>query len=111
MKLTTILHENDEFAFDITPNNGNQPQPVPAANIVPAAIAPQDPADKVTLDVPLLIRLLEWAKEDAKDDMQLHKVSEKLITLSKNEQPLTMQNYDEIVNSDANNVALDIKKA
>jgi hypothetical protein len=42
-----------------------------------------DPSiDTVTLDVPLLIRLLEFAREDASDDMALHSATENLINLS-----------------------------
>ncbi len=36
-----------------------------------------NPTDKLTLDVPLFIRLLEYAKEDAKTDMDLHTATEK----------------------------------
>jgi hypothetical protein len=56
-----------------------------------------NPVDTVTLDIPLLIRLLEYAKEDAKTDMDLHRVSEKLIQLSKEGNMLSMDQYDEIV--------------
>jgi hypothetical protein len=41
-----------------------------------------NPSDKVTLDIPLFIRLLEYAREDAKTDMDLHNVDEKAITAS-----------------------------
>ncbi len=59
---------------------------------------PQDnPKDVITLDVPLFIRLLEYAKEDAKDDMDLHKVSERIIALSSEGSILDMSNYDQIV--------------
>ncbi len=53
--------------------------------------------DAVKLDVPLLIRLLEYAKEDAKTDMDLHNVAEKLIEMSKHGDTLTMDEYDAIV--------------
>ena len=52
--------------------------------------------DTITLDIPLMIRLLEYAREDAKDDMDLHSVTEKMIELSKNGN-LTMSDYDQIV--------------
>jgi len=56
-----------------------------------------DPTDTVTVDVPLLIRLLEYAREDAKTDMDLHSVTEKLIAFSKEHATLTMAQYDAIV--------------
>jgi hypothetical protein len=38
-----------------------------------------DKEDTITFDIPLFIRVLEFAREDAKDDMSLHKMTEKLI--------------------------------
>lgn len=56
-----------------------------------------DTIDVITMDVPLLLRMLEYAKEDAKTDMDLHKVTEKLIQLSKEKDKLTMDCYNTIV--------------
>jgi hypothetical protein len=56
-----------------------------------------DAVDTVTVDIPLLLRLLEYAKEDAKTDMDLHNVTEKLISLSKEYDSLSMDQYDAIV--------------
>lgn len=56
-----------------------------------------NPQDKVTLDIPLFIRLLEYAKEDAKTDMDLHKVAENILKLSTSGKTLDMGSYDEIV--------------
>jgi len=56
-----------------------------------------NPKDKITLDVPLFIRLLEYAREDAKTDMDLHNVAENVIILSENGATLTMSNYNDIV--------------
>jgi hypothetical protein len=59
-----------------------------------------NPADKVTLDIPLLIRLLEYAREDAKTDMDLHDLTEKLIALgSEAGHTLTMADYDSLIPS------------
>ena len=55
--------------------------------------------DVVSVDVPLLIRLLEYAREDAKTDMDLHNVAERLIALSQEGTTLTMQDYDTICNT------------
>lgn len=57
----------------------------------------ENPEDTVTMDIPLLIRLLEYAREDAETDMDLHNVTDMLIELSKDGDVLTMDNYDQIV--------------
>jgi hypothetical protein len=41
-----------------------------------------NPVDTVRLNIPLFIRLLEYAREDAKTDMDLHDVVERVIKLS-----------------------------
>jgi len=60
-----------------------------------------NPEDKITVDIPLFIRLLEFAREDAKADLDLHVVAENAIELSQGGTTLTMDNYDDIV-KDAN---------
>jgi hypothetical protein len=57
-----------------------------------------NPQDEITMDVPLLIRLLEYAREDAKTDMDLHNVAEQLIKLS-GQGCLSMEQYEQIVGS------------
>ena len=67
--------------------------------IRPAAQAMEEganPTDTVTMDIPLMIRLFEYAREDAKTDMDLHNVAERLIKLSAGGQTLTMDNYNDI---------------
>jgi len=61
-----------------------------------------NPKDTITVDVPLFIRLLEYAKEDAKTDMDLHDVAENIISLSSSGKTLTMDNYNSIVGSQEN---------
>jgi len=53
-------------------------------------------SDIVKLDVPLFIRLLELAREDVKQDADLHDVAEAVIQLSQ-EGAATMADYDSIV--------------
>lgn len=52
--------------------------------------------DIVKLDVPLFIRLLELAREDVKQDADLHDVAEKVIAISQ-QGVATMDDYDNIV--------------
>jgi hypothetical protein len=56
-----------------------------------------NPMDVIKLDVPLFIRLLEYAREDAKTDMDLHDVTEKIIAAASKGQTLTMSDYDMIM--------------
>jgi hypothetical protein len=58
-----------------------------------------NPKDVIKLDVPLFIRLLEYAREDAKDDMDLHRVAENVISLSSVGETLGMIDYAAIVGS------------
>lgn len=58
-----------------------------------------NPIDRVTLDIPLLLRIMEYSKEDAKTDMDLHHVVEKMIELSSSGQNLSMDHYNEIISS------------
>lgn len=52
-----------------------------------------DKKDTITMDIPLLIRMLELAREDMKTDAELHRVVEKLIDI-RNKGVLTMDDYD-----------------
>ena len=52
--------------------------------------------DIVKLDVPLFIRLLELAREDVKQDADLHDIAEIVIKMSQ-EGVVSMSNYDDIV--------------
>jgi hypothetical protein len=56
-----------------------------------------NPKDTITVDVPLFIRLLEYAREDAKTDMDLHDLADNIIDLSEEGEVLTMDNYNAIV--------------
>jgi len=52
--------------------------------------------DVIKLDVPLFLRLLELAREEVKQDADLHDIAEAVTKLSQNE-VLTMDDYDVIV--------------
>ncbi len=56
-----------------------------------------NPKDTIKLDVPLFIRLLEYAREDANDDMDLHRVAENAIDLSRFGGTLGMMDYEAVV--------------
>ena len=69
-----------------------------------------NPTDSITVDVPLFIRLLEYAREDAKTDMDLHNVAEKALALSTTGEVLTMAQYDEIVKNEAKELQERLKR-
>jgi Zn-dependent M32 family carboxypeptidase len=52
--------------------------------------------DIVKLDVPLFIRLLELAREDIKQDADIHDLAQRVIELSR-DNTATMADYDNIV--------------
>ena len=57
----------------------------------------ENPTDEIKIDVPLFIRLLEYAREDAKTDMDLHDVAERITDLSRHGECLGMVDYEAIV--------------
>jgi hypothetical protein len=64
---------------------------------VPMIEEETNPTDKIIMDVPLFIRMLEYAKEDAKTDMDLHFAAENMIQLAKTKESLNMNDYESIV--------------
>ena len=68
-----------------------------------------DKNDTVILNIPLLIRVLELAREDIKTDMDLHRVVEKLINIRK-KGVLTMKDYNTIAHIKENHIAIAMGK-
>lgn len=56
-----------------------------------------NPRDEIKVDVPLMLRLLEYAREEAKSDNELHRIVETLVELSSNGNTLTMSDFSGIV--------------
>ena len=52
--------------------------------------------DVIKIDVPTFIRLLELAREDVKNDPDLHDITQKVIAISQ-ERVVTMADYKDIV--------------
>ena len=61
----------------------------------------ENPVDIISMDVPLFIRMLEFAREDASTDMDLHDLAQKAIKMSGKGEPLTMMHYDELISKGA----------
>ena len=87
-KFTT---EMAEWIFDFF-NNAHFESPINEAK-------KEDKVDTITMDIPLFIRMLEYSREDAAEDMDLHDVTEKAISLGKERGILQMDDYDEIIGS------------
>jgi hypothetical protein len=74
----TLAREFEEFKTNGGPGKGNLP-------------------DVIAVDVPLMIRIFEFIREDVKDDVDLHRIAEKLVQLSASGNVLSMDKYEEIV--------------
>ena len=60
----------------------------------------EDEEDVIHINVPLMIRLLEYARENAQQDVDLHLVTERLIELCEEGDVLEMKDYEYIVGSE-----------
>ena len=56
-----------------------------------------NPRDNVSIDIPLLVRVLEFAMSDAKTMQDLHSLADNMINLSPDGNTLTMYDYEELV--------------
>lgn len=53
--------------------------------------------DTIIVNVPLFIRLLEYAKESVKDDVELHVMTERITAICADGKTATMDDYDSII--------------
>jgi hypothetical protein len=65
-----------------------------------------DKRDTITFDIPLLIRVLEFAREDLKSDINLHKMVERLLSI-RGRGVLTMNEYGRIIKEEVESDRLD----
>lgn len=63
----------------------------------------ENPIDVIKMDIPLLIRVMEFAREDAKTDMDLHTAAENMVELSKDDRVLNMDDYSSIITPEEEN--------
>lgn len=59
-----------------------------------------NPKDVIKLDVPLFIRLLEYAREDAKSDLDLHQLADNAIEMCSEGRALSMDDYDYLISDE-----------
>lgn len=84
------VNEEDRI---IAPGKGNKVKP----GLLSKPEVSMNPTDAVKLDVPLLIRLLEYAREDANSDLDLHDLAEKLVARGTRGKTLSMKDYEYVV--------------
>jgi hypothetical protein len=75
--------------------NGDHTQHEPEVTMTDMSPNYDNPLDTITMDMPLFIRMLEWAKEDAESDMDLHRAAENAVNL--HAAILSMKDYDSII--------------
>lgn len=51
----------------------------------------------IWLDVPLMLRIMEYSKTEAKSDEELHEIVERMFEMCCDHKPLSMENYAAIV--------------
>ena len=86
-----------ELAFERYSNTLNEENPSPEIFKNIKEEEGENPVDTIMMDVPLFIRMLEYAREDASTDMDLHDVAEKAVTLSAQGEPLNMDSYEDLI--------------
>ena len=93
-KITTIKRDHIDDIIDwLDGYNIDSSWVIPKVN----EAKEEDKIDIITMDVPLFIRALEYAKEDAEEDMDLHEFTEKAIAATKQQGILQMDDYDMLV--------------
>ena len=105
-ELVKNLQEADSFEFGGGEVGGTEPDMGANSAAADVGAAPaeepigdeeqsdENPEDAVAMDVPLLIRIMEWAHEEAKTDVELHRVAENLVAMSEEGRTLSMEDYD-----------------
>ena len=93
---------DDEFSQEFgDPTSPELPMDTPPVDAPPESedeMNTTDGADVVCMDIPLTIRLLEFAREEATDDTDLHLIAENIAALSSEyDTVLTMEHYDELI--------------
>lgn len=67
-------------------------------NVSPTLNCNKHSEKNLVISFSLLMRLFEWCHEDAKDDVEMHKVMEKLVAFNDGVNPLTIDVYDCLIN-------------
>jgi len=83
-----------------SPTPQSEPEEINSVDFISNAKPVEDTtSNSIKLSIPLLIRMMEYAREDAKDDMDLHFAAENMIDLAKNNSTLSMKDYEKIIHT------------
>ena len=84
----------------MTPPANPEPEEINSVDFI-SNVKPVEDAtsNSIKLSIPLLIRMMEYAKEDAKDDLDLHFAAENMIELAKDNKTLSMKDYAQIIHN------------
>jgi hypothetical protein len=83
----------NQLKMDLSEIDGEEDAPTKMVPINPES---EDAVDTITMDVPLFIRALEYSREDAQNDLDLHTIAQNAVVLNKEYGMLNMDNYGEI---------------
>ena len=95
--MTQLDEKKDKPSSDLTKKEKSAIAKKTKEKNIKEAEGEEDTIDTITMDVPLFIRMLEYAREDASQDLDLHDVTAKAVELNKDMDVLTMDSYDSIV--------------
>ena len=82
------------------PTSQTEPEEINSVDFISNAKPVEDTtSNSIKLSIPLLIRMMEYAREDAQNDIDLHFAAEKMIELAKNDNTLSMKDYEKIIHT------------
>ena len=84
----------------MTPPANPEPEEINSVDFISNVKPVEDSTlNSIKLSIPLLIRMMEYAREDAKDDLDLHFAAENMIELAKDNKTLSMKDYAQIIHN------------
>ncbi len=84
----------------MTPPTNPEPEEINSVDFISNVKPVEDSTlNSIKLSIPLLIRMMEYAREDAKDDLDLHFAAENMIELAKDNKTLNMKDYAQIIHN------------
>lgn len=96
VSLREMLTEEDEDEIVDMELDGDEEE-TPETEAPEETEASSNPVDVVKMDVPLFMRVLEFAKEEAKDDITLHRLVTNVIRMCQEGETLNMGYYEEML--------------